>query len=770
MIVDRTIVTPGTDITDGLTEFNVQERAGAISTYIEQARTHLQTLVDDLCTQLDAYPDSEVFRVGEGSVRPEASSSSSSSRDDFQSPVDFSASPSNFLRKAYTVQVFNGDQNRYQYYINAGFDFGNYCEHNRDRLTVQQRLFFDASKLVSAAHNQISTLNRIENRLNIIASASTSDRKRDEELNYLPLDIQASLPNQIAVLLSSADESLLMSASPEQIASMLDGKGRVFEWINANPEASDDAYICALILSSCGEEIFNRHQSLLLNREFISNFALLARNKNNLPVLRNMLNISETEDLPQMFLMTKELYFLTPADAIALATQRNRFELSQLLFDEDLRQTAIFLTRHDIESNTINLNSLSPGFCRVMNRLETFLEPYGEDYNKDYMREVLRGVMDYFNGQCDLMECLHRTLPVSNQEPVDDNAALLASGLSTLLYQMLSVHQAARELNEPLDSLRYDNQRLAWLGRALHLLAYPPLPVQQELFSYVGQRNADILQDDTVMHGTMSALRAIREQGVSKEVICLDHLLTNPLLRTHAAPLTEKLLTLEHHGDRVHHFHCLLPLAATRFDLELILDAITETHNHQQLRARVSQLAPAQREEARHLTDVVDMTLQLSNLGFGPEVISRFVSEPRFQQAMRGVEIKCRNIREYLGTHSRQKLEAFNACIRQYRIDLYTAIDRELTRGENEPSSFNEDIEEAQAPLRQALEEDRHPWLRQSLKLITNFLAIVFTLGYANRKHEAKTGDYAFFARPESAKKLRMMDKEVIQTINPPAA
>ena len=173
-------------------EKSIEENEREITKYVNNARTSLQRLKTELYDIIDA------------GYSPELSA---------------------FLEKAYTVQNYdsngNAIENREQAYINAGTNFANYCEANKDSITIDQKLVNDAGALVGAINSALSQLNKVE------AGMNTADYERvGGEM--------AVVPHCIQTVIDTANNSMIAEVVPEQsrFQSFLSEIKDIFENIN----------------------------------------------------------------------------------------------------------------------------------------------------------------------------------------------------------------------------------------------------------------------------------------------------------------------------------------------------------------------------------------------------------------------------------------------------------------------------------------------------------------------------------------------------------
>lgn len=148
--------------------------------------------------------------------------------------------------------------------------------------------------------------------------------------------------------------------------------------------------------------------------------------------------------------------------------------------------------------------------------------------------------------------------------------------------------------------------------------------------------------------------------------------------------------------------------------------------------------------------------------------------------ASQALEDGCRDIRERLerlGEEARGKLTSFDSHINKYKSQVYAAIGTALS-GSHTVEGRNRNFWETLQSLKRddnqfydALNQDRAPWIRKALNAITWTLSILLsvTIPFAGMcvmlplhlRNEARTRDFGFFARPESAAKLRATELNV---------
>lgn len=207
--LDGSKIIPNVDEPEGAAA--VAKKEAELQTYISECRQHLESLRDEIYKTLDAGLDNaSLFKAKH------------------DSPVPFAGiSPSDFLKKAYTVQEYDaegkGIENRDQPYIQAGMDFTKFCESNA--ISDEQKLLADASSQTAAINTAISQLNRLE--LNL--------KNKDYERVYVLRD---TINSSAKTVLETAKDSKMIQTIPNQnfvqkiLASIADTVGKIGGFFN----------------------------------------------------------------------------------------------------------------------------------------------------------------------------------------------------------------------------------------------------------------------------------------------------------------------------------------------------------------------------------------------------------------------------------------------------------------------------------------------------------------------------------------------------------
>lgn len=135
-------------------------------------------------------------------------------------------------------------------------------------------------------------------------------------------------------------------------------------------------------------------------------------------------------------------------------------------------------------------------------------------------------------------------------------------------------------------------------------------------------------------------------------------------------------------------------------------------------------------------------------------------------QGLLKIESASAAIMERLATEAPEKHQNAVTAEREYLCAMYALMYEQAVNPSNK-TDFLDKIQEIEAPFLKELDVDRNPWLRIALQILVNALTLVFTFGYANIQHQAATGDFFFFSRPESAEALRALDTETVAIICP---
>jgi hypothetical protein len=176
----------------GLDPEELKANQKQINAYMKEARAHLESLKQELYHVIDAgFDDASGYNL-----KPEETTG-----------VNYSAKPSVFLEKAYTIQAYDEDgrmlENRDQPYIKSGTAFAKYCDSGENNLDADQTLLNDAGRLVGAINSALSQINHVEQSL-----------KKGE------FDIAALKTAQIGhftkAVIMSAENSKIVKVTPNQ--------------------------------------------------------------------------------------------------------------------------------------------------------------------------------------------------------------------------------------------------------------------------------------------------------------------------------------------------------------------------------------------------------------------------------------------------------------------------------------------------------------------------------------------------------------------------
>ncbi|KTD14023.1 hypothetical protein [Legionella israelensis] len=113
--------------------------------------------------------------------------------------------------------------------------------------------------------------------------------------------------------------------------------------------------------------------------------------------------------------------------------------------------------------------------------------------------------------------------------------------------------------------------------------------------------------------------------------------------------------------------------------------------------------------------------------------------------------------------HKTQELEKVED---GYRKDVYQAV---YNKTIDKKANLEEEIKSAEEKVQVAVNIDRHPDLRKTMKVIANILTVVFTAFIANALHKQETGSYWFFSRPQSAEDIHALGKDIQKMAAPGA-
>lgn len=153
--------------------------------------------------------------------------------------------------------------------------------------------------------------------------------------------------------------------------------------------------------------------------------------------------------------------------------------------------------------------------------------------------------------------------------------------------------------------------------------------------------------------------------------------------------------------------------------------------------------------------------------------------------ASQALEDGCSNIAyrlERLGGDAQKKLTSSNECVASYKQQAYTAMACTLASSsipDREKSGFflsclENFLRDSNNQYHSELNKDRAPWIRKALNAITWTLSVLLTItvpcGFfcstaLHVRKYARTGDYGFFARPESATNLRVTELNVANEV-----
>lgn len=130
------------------------------------------------------------------------------------------------------------------------------------------------------------------------------------------------------------------------------------------------------------------------------------------------------------------------------------------------------------------------------------------------------------------------------------------------------------------------------------------------------------------------------------------------------------------------------------------------------------------------------------------------------------IEARCQSIRERLEKESPSKFQDYQQPERIYRQTIYRLMYDYLVLHRITKDQFAQGIEQAQTPLLQVADTDRHPWLRQSMLVLSNTLGLLM-LWIPNVVNKWYNGSDLFFYRhTTSGQDIRFIANDVLAPLS----
>ncbi|STX49966.1 Uncharacterised protein [Legionella busanensis] len=128
------------------------------------------------------------------------------------------------------------------------------------------------------------------------------------------------------------------------------------------------------------------------------------------------------------------------------------------------------------------------------------------------------------------------------------------------------------------------------------------------------------------------------------------------------------------------------------------------------------------------------------------------------------LEYECHKIRVRLKQELPDKLDKIEQEEKLYRRKMYLIIFKQINSPNSEKNLLKA-IKEAEEPLLAIANIDYHPWLRCTLAIITNSVALLLTAGLANICHYKRSGDFFFFQHTASCEKIKALDINITEQL-----
>ncbi|VEG91558.1 Uncharacterised protein [Legionella spiritensis] len=126
------------------------------------------------------------------------------------------------------------------------------------------------------------------------------------------------------------------------------------------------------------------------------------------------------------------------------------------------------------------------------------------------------------------------------------------------------------------------------------------------------------------------------------------------------------------------------------------------------------------------------------------------------------IEKECQAMRRRLRKDAPLKFDGFVEPERLYRRNIYNLV-RETLQAKTRPSGdeLAKRIDDIAKPLLTVASQDRHPWIRKSMMIISNALSLLLTIGIANAVRKYNTGDFWFFSRTTTSDAVLALDRSI---------
>ncbi|WP_131781976.1 hypothetical protein [Legionella gresilensis] len=130
------------------------------------------------------------------------------------------------------------------------------------------------------------------------------------------------------------------------------------------------------------------------------------------------------------------------------------------------------------------------------------------------------------------------------------------------------------------------------------------------------------------------------------------------------------------------------------------------------------------------------------------------------------LEYECHKIRARLRQELPDKLDKIEQEEKIYRRKMYSIIFKQINSPNSEKHLLKA-IKEAEQPFLAVANIDYHPWLRCTLAIITNIVALLLTGSLANICHYKRSGDFFFFQHTTSGEKIKALDINITEQLKP---
>ena len=494
--------------------------------------------------------------------------------------------------------------------------------------------------------------------------------------------------------------------------------------------------------------------------------------------------------------------------------------LKQFIFDPDLHRGIQLLSRLNLE---FSFEQLTPFIRQIIIMLTELLEANEPERDKkidDYLTAIWPSIWKYLNQEEKLKTCLaaiqeHRALITGASE----KSTRLVAELAELLTEQLSISELANEIEIPQQQQLMKTRAIAReLARALQLLqALIPeeeLKCQQvTLYQHVFASFSSLVIDSPIGANTtkwaVEAMMTCYFQELKEPLLPL--LLQKPALARAILKLQDcdlaaiSLLEIAEplRDEIASSLIRLSKIAPGQASYQLALQKNQDGHDFRRLIASIPILPKPQPflaellykgiqerrlkvdyenigrqvkdKPSKNLACNLDASLILINrlraLSVEEQVIDFITQDTEksqlFCKTVLRVEAECQAMRLRLKKEAREKYNLVISPERDYRKALYEAFYEELNLADSEDIEqkkmrLQAKISQAEAPITNIVNIDRHPELRTAMMIIANILTLTLTFGVANFAHQYYSGDFLFFARPKSAETIQSLGLKVL--------